>query len=180
MNILMALLIGLAVNLDNLLIGINLGIRHQRLTIWQNLIIGSATGLCAFGSTCAARLISGNFLVYTNLIGAAIMIFFGIFCLYQGITEHGETPDINTAPRFLDVLILGFVLAVNCIPPSFSAGVMQLSPWWIGFFSMLFSCLSIHVSVLLGQRFLRCKFFSVLTPLSAVLLILIGALELVV
>lgn len=180
MNILMALLIGLAVNLDNLLIGINLGIRRQRLTLWQNLVIGGATGLCAFGSTFAARLISGNFLVYTNLIGAAIMIFFGVFCLYQGVTAEDDTPDINTAPRLIDILILGFVLAVNCIPPSFSAGVMQLSPWWIGFFSMLFSCLSIHISVLLGQKFLRCRFFSVLTPLSAVLLILIGTLELLI
>lgn len=179
MNILMALFIGLAVNLDNLLIGINLGIRRQRLTLWQNLVIGSTTGLCAFSSTCAARLISGNFLVYTNLVGAAIMIFFGIFCLYQGITKKEETPDLDAAPRFMDILILGFVLAVNCIPPAFSAGVMQISPWWVGFFSMLFSCLSIHISVLLGQRFLRCRFFSVLTPLSAVLLILIGALELI-
>lgn len=121
MNILMALLIGLAVNLDNLLIGINLGIRRQRLTLWQNLLIGSTTGLCAFGSACAARLISGNFLVYTNLIGAAIMIFFGIFCLYQGLTDKEEAPDISAAPRFFDVLVLGFVLAVNCIPPSFGA-----------------------------------------------------------
>lgn len=180
MNILMALLIGLAVNLDNLLIGINLGIRRQRLTLWQNLLIGGTTGLCAFGSACAARLISGNFLVYTNLIGAAIMIFFGIFCLYQGLTDKEEAPDISAAPRFFDVLVLGFVLAVNCIPPSFGAGVMKLSPFWVGFFSMLFSCLSIHVSVLLGQRFLRCKFFSVLTPLSAALLVLIGVLELLV
>ena len=62
MNIFMALLIGLAVNLDNLLIGIHLGIRHQRLSAGQNLVIGGTTGLCAFGSTCAARLISGHFL----------------------------------------------------------------------------------------------------------------------
>ena len=178
MNIFMALLIGLAVNLDNLLIGIHLGIRHQRLSIWQNLVIGGTTGLCAFGSTCAARLISGHFLFYTNLIASAIMILFGIFCLYQSITQKNDTPELLETPRFTDVLILSFVLAVNCIPPSLSAGVMSLSPIWVGFFSMLFSCLSIQVSVILGQKFLRCRFFSVLTPFSAVLLILIGVLEL--
>ncbi len=93
MNIFMALLIGLAVNLDNLLIGIHLGIRHQRLSIWQNLVIGGTTGLCAFGSTCAARLISGHFLFYTNLIASAIMILFGIFCLYQSITQKMILPN---------------------------------------------------------------------------------------
>lgn len=180
MNIFMALLIGLAVNLDNLLIGIHLGIRHQKLSAGQNLVIGGTTGLCAFGSTCAARLISGHFLFYTNLIASAIMILFGIFCLYQSVTQKEETPELQDAPRLTDVLILGFVLAVNCIPPSLSAGVMSLSPLWVGFFSMLFSCLSIQASVLLGHKFLRCKFFSMLTPLSAILLILIGALELLV
>lgn len=180
MNIFMALLIGLAVNLDNLLIGIHLGIRHQRLSAGQNLVIGGTTGLCAFGSTCAARLISGHFLFYTNLIASAIMILFGIFCLYQSVTQKEETPELQDAPRLTDVMILGFVLAVNCIPPSLSAGVMSLSPLWVGFFSMLFSCLSIQASVLLGHKFLRCKFFSMLTPLSAILLILIGALELLV
>ena len=93
-------------------------------------------------------------------------------------TQKNDTPELQETPRFTDVLILGFVLAVNCIPPSLSAGVMSLSPIWVGFFSMLFSCLSIQVSVILGQKFLRCRFFSVLTPFSAVLLILIGVLEL--
>lgn len=84
---------------------------------------------------------------------------FGIFCLYQSITQKNDTPELLETPRFTDVLILGFVLAVNCIPPSLSAGVMSLSPIWVGFFSMLFSCLSIQVSVILGQKFLRCRFF---------------------
>lgn len=134
MNIFLALLIGLAVNLDNLLIGIHLGLRRQRLTLWQNLVISGTTGLCAFGSVYAARLISGSFLAGTNLIGAAIMIFFGIFCLYQSLTEKEASPSLDASPRFLDILILGFVLAVNYIPPSLAAGAMGLSPWWVGLF----------------------------------------------
>ncbi len=177
MNIFLALLIGLAVNLDNLLIGIHLGLRRQRLTLWQNLVISGTTGLCAFGSVYAARLISGSFLAGTNLIGAAIMIFFGIFCLYQSLTEKEASPSLDASPRFLDILILGFVLAVNCIPPSLAAGAMGLSPWWVGLFSTLFSFLSIHASILLGQRFLHYRGFSLLSPLSAGLLILIGGLE---
>ena len=76
MSIILAFLIGIAVNLDNFLIGMNLGIKGQRLTVLSNLIIGAATGVCAFASTYAARLISGNFLVYTNVIGACILILF--------------------------------------------------------------------------------------------------------
>lgn len=174
MNIIMALLIGLAVNLDNLLIGIQLGARHQQLRIWQNLIISGTTGLCAFASAYAACLISENFLVYTNLIGSAIMIGFGIFCLYQSVISEDETPAVALSPGFRDILILAVVLSVNCIPPCFSAGVMKLSPWLTGFFSMLFSFFSLQISFALGHRLLQHRFFPALTPLSAILLILIG------
>ncbi len=62
--------------------------------------------------------------------------------------------------------------------PSFSAGVMNLSPLWIGASSMTFSCLSMWISGRMGQRLLRCRFFSLLAPASAILLILIGIGEL--
>lgn len=178
MSILLALLIGLAVNLDNLLIGMNLSLRGQKLKFTQNLIIGSITGICAFGSTLAASLISGNFLVYTNIIGSVIMIVFGFYCLWQ-CRKPEESTEFSTDPDFKEVLILSGVLAVNCIPPSFSAGVMCLSPFLVGAFSMLFSCLSMGFSNRMGHRLVRFRFFSLLAPASAILLILIGAVELI-
>lgn len=177
MSILYAFLIGLAVNLDNLLIGMNLSLRGQKLTLLQNLIIGATTGICAFAATFAARMISGNFLVYTNIIGALIMIVFGLYCLRQSLSGESE-PTLQDNPNLKDILILSAVLAVNCLPPSFSAGAMNLSPGWIGGFAMLFSCLSMWISGRLGHRLHNTRLYTLLGPLSAILLILIGACEL--
>jgi putative Mn2+ efflux pump MntP len=184
MNLFLAFFIGLAVNLDNLLIGIHLGLQGRRLPLWQNLVIGCATGGCAFLSTAAARLISGNIFFYTNLCGAGIMILFGIFCFYQCLTKAQEadplreTPDYLEPGGILDVLALGFLLAVNCIPPSISAGVMGLSPWWIGLFSLLFSFLGMEGSMRMGDRLHHSRFPGYITPISAGLMILIGVAEL--
>lgn len=179
MSIVLAFLIGIAVNLDNFLIGMNLGIRGQRLTVLSNLIIGAATGICAFASTYAARLISGNFLVYTNVIGACILILFGVYCLINGFKQN-DTPEEFSALGAKDSCILGFVLAINCIPPSFSAGVMNLSPYYVSIFSALLSCICMHVSNRLGNKLVHLHILNYLTPASAILLILIGAFELAI
>lgn len=179
MSLLLAILIGFAVNLDNFIIGMNLGIRGQRLTLPANCIIGLTTGVCAYLSTYAATLISGSILEYANLFGALIMIFFGVYCLYKSFSSE-ETPEEFIAMTLRDTFILGFVLAVNCIPPSFSAGILSLSPFSVAFFSAVFSCLSMHVSNRTGYRLVKCRFLKLLTPASAFLLILIGVGELLV
>lgn len=179
MSFFLALLIGIAVNLDNFIIGMNLGTRGQKLTLRSNIIIGLSTGLCAFFSTYAATLISGNFLVYTNVIGALIMIIFGIYCLLKSFGEE-ETPTHFSALTLKDAFILGFVLAVNCIPPSFSAGILNLSPLLVALSSALFSCLCMFVSNRLGHRLTTCRMLHFLTPASAILLIFIGIGELLI
>ena len=117
MSIMFPLLIGIAVNLDNFVIGMNMGIRGQKLTIFSNFLIGLTTGVCAFGSTYAARLITGNFLVYTNFIGAVIMIFFGYFCLIKDSipknTQDQENETDFCVPCMQETVFLGFVLAIN-------------------------------------------------------------------
>lgn len=179
MSLLLAILIGFAVNLDNFIIGMNLGIRGQRLTLPANCIIALTTGVCAYLSTYAATLISGSILEYANLFGALIMIFFGVYCLYKSFSSE-ETPEEFMAMTLRDTFILGFVLAVNCIPPSFSAGILSLSPFSVAFFSAVFSCLCMHVSNRTGYRLVKCRFLKLLTPASAFLLILIGIGELLV
>lgn len=176
-----ALLIGIAVNLDNFIIGINLGVRSQKLTLASNTIIALTTGICAFASTYAAMLISGNFLVYTNIIGSIIMVVFGVYCLIKSAVKQQEEtlPDFSSlAPK--DTCVLGFVLAINCIPPSFSAGIMSLSPYYVGFFSALFSFLCMFISNRLGYHLIRYRFIRLLIPGSAILLIFIGVFELFV
>lgn len=179
MSVILAFLIGIAVNLDNFLIGMNLGIKGQRLTALSNLIIGAATGICAFVSTCAARLLTGTILLYTNVIGACILILFGLYCLITGFKQD-DTPKEFTAVDVKDSAILGFMLAINCIPPSFSAGVMDLSPYYVSIFAAVLSCICMYVSNRLGHRLVQLRFLNCLTPASAILLILIGLCELLI
>lgn len=183
MSIIFALLIGVAVNLDNFVIGMNLGIRGQKLTIFSNFIIGLTTGICAFGATYAAKLISGNFMVYANFLGALIMILFGYYCLVidsvpKAAPEEDKIHFDNLSIR--ETVFLGFMLAINCIPPSFSAGAMNQSPFFIAFFCALFSCASMHISNRLGYKLLQFPFIKVLTPASSILLIILGVIELIV
>lgn len=179
MSIFLAMLIGIAVNLDNFIIGMNLGARGQKLTLTSNLIIGLSTGVCAFAATYAANLISGNFLVYTNVIGALIMIIFGVYCLFKSVHEE-ETPAEFLDMSLKDTFVLGFVLAVNCIPPSFSAGILKLSPWIVGCFCAFFSYLCMLISNRLGYKLTGYRIFKFLTPFSALLLIIIGGAELLI
>lgn len=177
MSILLTFLIAVTVNLDNFLIGMNLGIRGQKLTIKSNLIIGLFTGGCAFLFTMAARMLTGTFVAYTNLFGAAIMILFGIYCLISEFLKREEDTALSIV-TLKDTCILGIVLAINCIPPSFSAGITGLNPFSMGLFSALFSFLSMYLSNRLGESLIRYRFFRFLTPVSSVLLILIGVGEL--
>lgn len=183
MSIIFPILIGIAVNLDNFVIGMNLGVRGQKLTIFPNVIIGLTTGICAFGSTYAAKLISGNFMVYANFIGAIVMILFGYYCLVKDSIPKASPEEDNIQIDNISIretVFLGFMLAINCIPPAFSAGAMNQSPLYIAFFCALFSCVSMHVSNRLGHKLLQIPLMKMLTPASSVLLIVLGIVELII
>ena len=173
MSILFIVLIAATVNLDNFLLGMNLGTRGQTLTITSNLIIGCFTGACAFLFTTAACVLSGSFIKYANCFGALLMIMFGVYSLISEILEKQEIADLSIMTR-KDTCLLGMILAINCIPPSFSAGMAGLNPISMGIFSALFSFLSMFFSNKLGKALIHDRFFRFLTPLSSMLLILIG------
>lgn len=171
--------IGISVNLDNFLIGINLGLRHQRLTFFENLIISGITGLCAGFSTFTVSLLSDRLMEYTNLIAGIIMVLFGIYCLLA--------PDANCSGlvpsqplSICQSVFLGLVLSVNCIPPAFSAGLLKLPAAGIGFFCGFFSFLTMYSGNKAGLRMTDGKTPSFLGPVSAMLLILIGCMEVMI
>lgn len=177
MSIILALLIGIAVNLDNFLIGMNIGMRHQKLSLFSNAIIGMTTGICAFFSTYAAKLIASSLIAYTNVISSLVMILFAVYCLLDSL--RGEEEALKYSPMKLkDTVILGFVLAINCIPPAFSAGILELSPWYVAGFCALFSFISMYAGSRMGHNLTNNRFLKFLSPASSVLLILIGLGEL--
>lgn len=179
MTYFLTIFIGISVNLDNFLIGIHLGLKRQKLTVTQNLIISSITGLCAGLSTLTISLISGKLLNYAGRTAGILMVVFGIYCLLA--PDSGCTLLADCRPlSFPRAFLLGFVLSVNCIPPAFSAGLLRLPPLGIGFFCGLFSFLTMYSGNQSGLKMTNQKTPSFLGPASAVLLILIGAFEAVI
>ena len=173
MSTLLIILIAVTVNLDNFLLGINLGIRGQQLTLESNCIIGLFTGACAFLFTIAARLLSGGLVRYTACFGAILMILYGVYSLISELVRQEDRTDLTIITR-KDTCVLGMVLAINCIPPSFSAGMAGLNPLSMGICSALFSFLSMFLSNRLGEALASFRFLRFLTPLSSILLIAIG------
>ncbi len=173
MSIMLTFFIAIIVNLDNFFIGINLGICGQKLTIKSNCIIGSFTGLCSFLTASAAGMLKDNFGWYANYLGAVIMILFGIYCLIDGMLKK-ETYRTISIMTLKETCLLGLILAINCIPPSISTGMVGLSPVLMGICSAIFSFISMLIGNYLGEKLIQYQRFKCLIPISSILLIVIG------
>ncbi|MCI9140124.1 hypothetical protein D7X25_28195 [bacterium 1XD42-8] len=183
MSIFLAFMIGIAVNLDNALIGMSLGVRGQKITIRSNVLISLTTGICALASTYGARMVTGRFMAYVNIIGAVFMISFGVFCFGKDFFSKESKEDMEE--KFMnmegkEVFFLGLLLAVNCIPPAFSAGIVGISSFLVGFFSAFFSYISLYFGNRMGKRLVKYSLVRFLSPISSVFLVVIGVLELFV
>lgn len=178
--ILAAVLIGLAVNLDNLVIGLNYGVRHQKITVGSNLLISVITGLFAFLSTYLAGILSGTLFATTNIIGAVLIILFGSYCLLTSIFKPASPFSAVKALSGWEIVSLAVLLAVNCVPPSLSAGMIGLSAWLVGLFSAVFSFACLFLGNRLGHRLEKFRCLHVLEYLSAIILIFIGVMELMI
>lgn len=112
MYFIMCLLIGIAVNLDNFLIGLSLGLKHQKISMASNLLISAITALSAFAVTGFSNMLSQSTRIFGSVAGSLCLIVFGLYYLIK--------PDENTDKYELlslkQTLILGVILSVNCIP----------------------------------------------------------------
>ncbi len=180
MNVLAAVMIGLAVNLDNLVIGLNFGVKHHRISVLSNALMSLITGVFAFLSTYLAGMLSSMLFSTTNLIGAVLIILFGAYCLCTSLFRPASP---FTEPRGLslpELVGLGVLLAVNCVPPSLSAGVIGLNAGLVGTFSGVFSFLCLLIGNRLGDKLGKLKCLHMLEYLSSILLIAIGVMELII
>lgn len=178
MSVLLCILISIAVNLDNFLIGVNLGLKHHLLKMSSNIMIALMTALATTVAALITWLISDEFLTVSNVLGAGFLIVFGIFCLI-----HNDNDD-EIAEKYKDLtitksLLLGLVLSINCIPPAFSAGMLDISPVIIGLCTGFFSFLCMFISNKFGTFFSRLPYIHKVTPVSYGLLIFTGIIEII-
>lgn len=177
MTLTMCLLIGIAVNLDNFLIGVSLGLKHRKLKLSSNFLIAAITALSTFAATKISDILSENLLFFSSLAGAVFLIVFGFFCLIRPEDDERvcEKYQLMTLKQ---TLLLGLVLSINCIPPAFFAGMLNIPPLLMGLSTGLFSFMSMFISNRFGNFFNQKPWVKKLTPFSYILLIIIGVAEL--
>ncbi len=175
MSIFIALFMSIAVNLDNFVIGIQLGIKNKPIPIKANLVISGISGLFSGIAAFCPSIFPHVMVSAANLTGALVILAFGIYCLLKRPDEESQRlPGLSLRGS----CVLGFTLAVNCIPPALGAGIIGISPLSMGFFCAACSFICMHFSSRMGMRLQKSKIIHQLDKISALLLIAIAVIEL--
>lgn len=169
-----ACLLGLAVNLDNFMIGLSLGMRRQRISLQANLVMALLSGGVTFVSMRFAQLLSGEMAAWANLAGAVLLILFGVFCMFHNAEEGEQGYGVEC---WSEILILGVLMAINCIPPAFSAGAMGMNSAVVTLSAFVCALVCMGISSHLGARLRSARGFVHMDQMAAALLILIGLAE---
>lgn len=176
------LLLGLATNLDNLCVGFSYGLAGKRITWPQNLLVSMISGLFAFFACIAAYVLSQVYKNIALIVGAALLIGIGLYTVIASLRKGNgdEEQKAARAAGFLDVLLLGVVLGLNCLAASFGAGLSGVEPLWVAVSVFCFSTLSIALGNLYGARLkwlAGCRFLDIA---SGLMLILVGVWEILI
>lgn len=180
MDILSVLLIGVATNLDNLLIGAALGLRRRHISWLNNLLIalcsGAAALVCCSLSSLLARL--GRL---PAILGGSLLILLGVLSLLPAKENPAEERVMRTgAPAKLspsESLALGVALALNCLAAAFGIGMSGISPLLVGLFVGGFSFLSVGIGNVLGLKTGKKLNGGLLSLLSAIAMMGLGILQ---
>ena len=176
MSIFIALFMSIAVNLDNFVIGIQLGMKNKPIPVPANLVISGITGLFAGIAAFCPSIFPGVMVTAANITGALVILAFGIYCLLKRPDDESSQKLPGLSLR--GSMVLGFTLAVNCIPPALGAGIIGISPLSMGIFCAACSFICMHISSRMGMRLQKSRIIHQLDKISALLLIAIAVIEL--
>ena len=139
MRFLTILALGLATNLDNLLMALAFGLQKKRISYTQNLFIGLVSAFFTYLSCLVASCFAGGLARVANLAGAVLIMLLGISILIH--PEDSEAPPRSLTMTEKDLWTMSLALGCNCIAVSFGAGMTGIAPLpaalCIGGFSLL-------------------------------------------
>lgn len=152
------IILGIAVNLDNMCIGMSYGISGRRIRPHHNIVIALTTGLFALTACLTASLISGRHVRTAIAIGSVILMVLGIQTIISGLkkrkrpeTREQEAMCIKGS-KLREVFMLGVALALNCLPAAFGAGLSEVPPFWLGISMTAFSYIFVAAGNEMGIR----------------------------
>ena len=179
MHFLSALMLGLATNLDNLMIGLMVGIQGRRVPIRFNALIALSSALAGYGCCALSALLCGMGRL-PNLLGGALLMLLGLGTL-RGARRTDECPPAPEADiTSRQALMLSGSLALNCLAPALASGLTGIPPLAAGGMIGLFSFFAIGLGGWLGRRtqaHLGCRTLNIL---SALVMTALGVLEMLV
>ncbi|MCG3087756.1 manganese efflux pump MntP family protein [Sporosarcina cyprini] len=178
MQLLTIILIGIAANLDNLGISLSYGLRYHRIPIVYNVVISFISMLFAYFSILAGSWISGYIpMNVANILGGLVLIGLGCWFILKPVSQSTGNPQRITTIHWKESIVLGFILAINCLTIGFGAGFTGVPPFLASLSIGVFSFISIGIGVKLGHRIGYTWFGQQSDRIAGVLLVLIGLYE---
>ncbi|WP_432357172.1 manganese efflux pump MntP [Sporosarcina sp. UB5] len=178
MKIITILTIAVAANIDNLGISMAYGLRANRIPIRYNLIISLISMACAFASILIGSFLSGIFSISTsNMIGGILLIGLGLWTIVKAANPPKECVRTMDYINWKEAIVLGFILAFNCLSIGFSAGVTGVEPFSTSLAIGVCSFISIMIGFRIGEKIGSSKLGQQAERLGGLLLIVIGLNE---
>ncbi|MGN0989110.1 MAG: manganese efflux pump [Eubacteriales bacterium] len=180
MDLFSVVLLGIATNIDNLIIGASFGVRKKNIPPLKNLFIAVVSGVAAFAACLFAGL-CGFLGPAADIIGGILLIFIGVWSLVSEIIKSrdgkGESCALCDVLSFRETAALSAALAANSIPPSFGAGMTGISPFFAAGSVAFFSFFFVAVGVFVGKRAHKVINSGSLGIISSLFLIALGIFE---
>ena len=207
MIILPILLFVIASSLDNFVVGLSYGIKKIKISLLNNLVVSSISGIGTFISMMFGSL----FYIYipqksSSIIGSSILILFGLYFIFNSlrsklkkhydIKENGNTmlridyyDDILKHPELADKdssnsidikesIILGIALSLNNIGLGIGASIIGLNIYISSLLSIIFSLIFVQIGFHIGSAYFSNMFEKYAEPISGIIIIILGFYEL--
>lgn len=172
------ILIGIAVNFDNLFLGLSCGMAKRTILWYHNLIIALISGLFGGISCAASHLIPEKFSTISALLGSIILFSSGVWVIVKGIKESDavtECPLRQTTLR--EICLLSVALALNCFAVSLGMGMSDAPCFYLGLSMAAFSFMMVGIGNYIGKNVSCVIKSNRLDILSGILLIAIAIWE---
>ena len=175
--ILTALLFGAASNLDTLILALAWGMRGGRLTLGQGAVIGGVTTAVTWCALTVGAL-AGRMAQAAALLGPLLLVGLGLWTLLDWLRGLGQQSETPSPPEGLwSCLPLAGALAVNNAGMGVAAGAAGLAPLWVSLVNLWITVLALVLGCALGRRAEGESWGRYALPLTGVLLMILGLLE---
>lgn len=204
-NFISILLLCLAPNLDNMVIGLAYGSRKIKVPFRSNFAIASFSGIATLVSSMLGVALA-NYIpyFYGNIIGGSIVCFIGLYTIisyyinkkriipktkHQNSNQYiDELRAVMDNPSLADKdfsgdislkesVLLGIALAVNCLGTGFGAGMTGVNIGILTLAVIIFSIATISLGEIIGRRWAAKFLGDQATVLSGLLLIIVGIFQ---